>query len=222
MDEVMKDRIESRVADVEPGGDLLDITKRFKLKRERVLAQRLWDDYSKVYTLERPAERSMLAELIYLEVIQRRYQDQLNDAYTDKTKAVPVAVLNAIHANLELINKLKTTLGMNQSKEQVQGYDAFQHFQRRIKVWLSQNQASRSVKCPHCQEWTLLKIRPEVWEAQRHPFFRDNRLYNKALYDNLGKTVVIDRNFIASVMEHSPDYVDWILQKYNQTQPTVT
>lgn len=190
-----------------------DLAVKFSDRTERRMAQDLLGRYLADYQIESVSERNTLQEIIYLEVLQLRLQEKLNQQYSTETKFLPFDIIGVIHKNSEMISKLKSTLGLNKSKEKVVGYDAFTHMQKRWRKWREENQAGRSLKCPHCQQWILLKMRMEAWESQQHPFFRDNTIYNKVLFANLGKTIEITRDFIAKVLDFSPDYVDWMIAK---------
>jgi hypothetical protein len=61
-------------------------------------------------------------------------------------------------------------------------------------------------------------MRMTHWDAQRHPFFQDNMVYNAHLFKHLGQTVTIDNDFIAGVLETSRDYVDTVVAR-SRRQP---
>ena len=192
----------------------VDITGKFKDKDEGKLAQVLLDRYLKDYELESVSDSNTIQEVIYYEVLQTRLQDKINELYANNVKAIPYDMVGIMHKNSETIIKLKSTLGLNRSsKDKLVGYDAYDHWRKRHEVWLSQNQAGRTIKCPHCEQFVLLKMRTDVWEAQKHPFFQDNIVWNAHLMAHLGKTVYIDEKFVSNVLETSPDYVSFMVQK---------
>ena len=192
----------------------VDITGKFKDKDEGKLAQVLLDRYLKDYELESVSDSNTIQEVIYYEVLQTRLQDKINELYANNVKAIPYDMVGIMHKNSETIIKLKSTLGLNRSsKDKLVGYDAYDHWRKRHEVWLSQNQAGRTIKCPHCEQFVLLKMRTDAWEAQKHPFFRDNTVWNEHLMSHLGKTVYIDEKFVSNVLETSPDYVSFMVQK---------
>lgn len=200
----------------------LDIRRKFTDPKEQVLAQALLNRYVADYNIEHVSEQNTVRDVIYLEVVQQRLQDRLNQDDNDKLKVVPFDLLDAIHSNAEAITKLKNTLGLNKSKDKRNAYDELEHLKRRYAKWLEENQASRHLKCPHCVKPILLRMRTDAWEAQQHPWFRDNVIYNKHLFANLDKTVTIDRQFIAQVLEVSPDYIDWVVDKTRKPIATIT
>ncbi len=183
-----------------------------KVEAER--ANSLLERYMADYTIETVSDKNTLQELIYLEVIQTRLQNKMNEFYDGETKAVPANLLTSLHQNSEAILKLKNSLGLNRGKDGKSSYDVLQHLIKRAEKWRDENQGSRTLKCPKCQQFVLLKIRTDAWEAQGHPFYKDTMLYNKALFEKYyGKTVVINDEFISEVLEVSKDFPAWVKQK---------
>jgi len=192
----------------------IDIVGKFKDRTEKRLAKELLLKYLEDYDIETISDRNTLSELIYYEIIQSRLQDRLNKFYAEDSKAVPINIIEILHKNSDIIVKMKNTLGLNRAKTKDKPYDIMQHLIKRHTKWRDENQASRTMKCPHCKQFILLKMKVDAWEAQGHPFFKDNILYNKALFEKYyGKTIMIDDNFIAEVLETSNDYPEWIRKR---------
>lgn len=189
------------------------IGEKFSDRSERALADSLLRRYIDDYNLEHVSEQNAIQEVIFLEVVQRRLQDKLNKAHDNDVNALPHDTLELLHKNGDAITKLKLSLGLAKTKDKLSSYDAFQHFQRRMRLWGQQNQASLTHKCPSCQGYIMFWLRNEVWDSRRHPYFRDNMIYNKHLFAHLGQTVTIDTDFIAAVLETSRDYIDWVLAR---------
>jgi len=59
---------------------------------------------------------------------------------------------------------------------------------------------------------TLLKIRTDAWEAQKHPFFKDRVLANKHLM-KMYKDKKISQKDVALVLDCSDDYIDWMIKR---------
>ncbi len=202
---IAKHKVEQDEADI-------DIVGKFKNLAEKKIAKSLQNKYLEDYEIETVSDKNTLKEVIYLEVIQNRLQEKLNDFYETDNKAVPFNLIEIIHKNSDAIIRLKNTLGLNRSKEKRSSYDVLEHLKKRFKKWLFENQASRTLSCPHCGKMILLKIRTAIWEAQKHPFFRDKVLYNKHLMHML-HTGQITRDDVGKVLEQSPDMCDWIIDK---------
>jgi hypothetical protein len=59
----------------------------------------------------------------------------------------------------------------------------------------------------------MLKMRTEAWEAQKHPYFKDRLLGNEQLI-RLYKLGKLTKEDVASVLGTSPDYTDWLINKW--------
>lgn len=191
----------------------VDVDSMFKNTDERRMAKLLLDKYLSDFAIENISDKNTLRELIFLEILQTRLQEKLNEYYEKDTKALPQQLIDTIHKNSEAILKLKTSLGLNKGKDKKESSkDAFLRLQTRMKSWLTENQASRTIKCAYCGKMLLLKMRTAAWESQKHPFFRDTVIYNKHLFKMLNDNK-IDKTDAAKVLEVSTDYVEWILEK---------
>ncbi len=204
--------------------ELLEIAKRkvevddigvvniFKESSERTLAKQLLHKYLDDYSISTVSDKNILKDLIYYEVVQLRLQTIMNKLHSGD-KAVPTQYLDTLHSNSKQILSLKSTLGLNKSQEEKQGnYDVLEHKIKRHKQWMNENQGSRTLPCAYCGKMMLLKIRIDIWEAQKHPFFRDKMLFNRHLTKMYLRTQITKEDY-AATLEFSPDYVDWLLEK---------
>ena len=195
----------------------IEIFAKLRNSKEKKLAKLLLYKYLEHFDIENISDRGTLGQLIYLEVMQFRLQDKMNELHGKEARAIPIDFLEVFHKNADSILKMKVSLGLTKSKEKQSTYDALQHLMKRFEKYGSENQGSRHLKCPHGFKLILLRIRTDAWTAQKHPFFRDTFLYNRALIDNYNKTITLTRDFLAEVFETSPDYVDWITNKIKKT-----
>lgn len=187
--------------------------------KEREIATQLALKYLSDYTIETISDRTNLKEVIRLEVIQERLHEKMEDMYKDNAKAVSLQILDAIHKNTDAIIRIKTSLGLT-NKNQKTGYDALTELIKRHKAWREENQLSRHLKCPHCQDFIWLKMRVEAWEARKHPFFKDNMVYNKVLFEKYyNQPVIVNDGFIAEVLEVSKDFPVWVVEKVKGVHP---
>ena len=182
---------------------------RKEIKHARILLGKYLDDYS----IETISDKNTLREVIYLEIIQQRLQEKLNDSYSNDGKAVPLQLVELIHKNSDAILKLKFSLGLGKEKEtKKSGLDVLAELKKRFTIWRSENQGTRTLTCPHCGKMIMLKIRTDAWKAQKHPFFKDRLLTNKHLL-GLYKKGTITKKDVAKVLECSTDYMDWVIEK---------
>jgi len=196
-----------------------DVTGVFSDKKEKKLSKELLRKYIADYTIETVSDRNTLKDIIYLEIINLRIQNKLNEL-SDKDNAVPTAMVETIHSNIEALTKLKSTLGIvHKANDKRDGYDELDKLKKKFKIWREHNQGTRTLTCPHCGKMVMLKIRTDAWESQKHPLFRDRILANEHLIF-LYQHNKITKEDVSKVLEVSPDYVDWLVDKWGKELPT--
>lgn len=202
-----KQRINKLMEDLDVVSQFEDVDER---KQAVVLAKKYLNDYAFEYT----SDKNILKQLIYLEVINLRIQTMLNDFYKD-SKAVPVQMLDGLHKNTVQITALRETLGLvKDGKDEVQtGLSTIDVLKKKFKKWREENQGSRTIVCPECSKMVMLKIRTDAWEAEKHVWFKDRFLANDHLVRmyQIGK---INKEDVALVLGTSPDYTDWLIDKW--------
>ena len=195
----------------------IDINTLFYDKEERKEAKQLLGKYLREYSIESIADKNTLSQLIFLELFNKRLQKQLNDL--QEQKEIPsIKLIESLHRNLEKIVLLKNTLGITKEKDYSQKSDTYKSLEllkKKFKIWRNENQGSRQMLCPHCQQMILMKIRTDIWEAQQHPFFKDRILGNETLI-KLYKQDRISKKELADILECSTDYIDWLIEKWNK------
>lgn len=192
----------------------IDIESNFTDREDQKQAKDLLKKYLADYSIETISDKNTLCQLIFLEIVHLRLQEALNKV-REQTQALPPATVELIHKNLEQISKTKALLGVTKSTKDQTKQDGFSYLQlvkKKYKKWLLENQASRTLSCAHCGKSILLKIKMDIWESQKHPFFRDRILGNQHLMD-LYKAGKLTREDLAKVFEVSPDYIDWLVVK---------
>ena len=197
----------------------IEVDDLFTNTIEKNRAKDLLYKYLEDFSIENISDKNTLRQLIYLEIIQKRIHEKLNEHYNEDKKAVPMQLVDVIHKNSDAILKLKDTLGLGKGKGQT-GYDAVKHLMSRYKKWRGENQASRTLICPHCGKMVLLKMRMEFWKSQKHPFFKDKTLYNTHLF-KMFKEGLITREDISKVLECSPNYIDWVMDKIEKPKELI-
>jgi hypothetical protein len=202
--QALADEERNQIADI-------DLLTKFKSAGEKRLAQTLLGKYLREFSIENVSDKNTLAQVIYLEVTNLRVQEKLNEIYSKDAKAIPTDLIELMNKNNDSVIKLKNSLGLSKSKDKKDAYSVLEEYKARHKRWQEDNQASRHMKCPWCTQPIWLKIRADIWEAQKHPFFKDTFLYNKVLMDHLGKTVLIDKAFVAAVFGTSAEYIERLL-----------
>jgi DNA-directed RNA polymerase subunit RPC12/RpoP len=191
--------------------DTFGVEDMFTDSSEKTMGVSKMKDYLKEYQLESPAEKMLLKQLVYSEVIQARLQRELNDSH-NKSSVVSDKILKTAHANLEQISNLVEKLGINKSKNKVGDKSALEIMQKKFEKWRENNQLSRTRACPHCGKSILWKMRTDKWELLKHPFIQDRILINDTLLGMLGDNRITAKEY-ADIMGTSEDYIYWMLSK---------
>jgi len=179
--------------------------------------KKLFDNYKENYHISQLSDLQLLSELIYKEILQIRYKkrieeiDKVNEKAGGK-KQSSAHIVTDMNENLEQILILKEKLGLFETKKDNDGYLALARLKEKFKKWLDENQASRTIRCPHCSQMVLLKIKTDCYDAQKHPFFKDSILANKPLW-KLYKTGKLTKEEVAEILGVAPDYIEWIEKK---------
>lgn len=193
----------------------LKIGSLFSNRTEVKQAKRLLAKYLRDYNPTSVSDQNNLRHLIYLETIQVRLQDKMNEM-NDKGGVIPLQMIDSVHKNLREINELKSKLGLiGEKREEVKSdaYKALELLKDKFKRWREENQGSRHLICPYCGKMVMLKIRTDAWEAQKSPLFQDRVLANKYLIQ-LYLEKKITQEDVAKVLEVSNDYVSWLLDRW--------
>jgi DNA-directed RNA polymerase subunit RPC12/RpoP len=197
----------------------IDIEGLFSDIKEKRFARQLLNKYLEEFSIDNISDKSLLKELIYLEVFQKMRLQASADTFQKENGSVPLQMLDSIHKNLDKIVQLKNSLGLskNSNAEANDAFNAFELLMKKAKIWREENQASRTLVCPHCSQMIMLKIRTHIWEAQKHPYFKDRLLCNAHLI-KLYKEKKLSAEDLALILETSPDYIDWMIEKWEKTK----
>lgn len=188
----------------------LAIEDLFTDSLEKRRAKKLAGDYLTDFSLETVSDLNNLRQLIFLEIMNLRLQSKLNE----DTDSVSRSALESIHKNLKEISNLKDALGIKKKEESINDPLAyFQTLKKKYKKWCEENQASRSLLCPHCVKPILLRIKIDEWEAQKHPFFQDRIFGNKHII-KLYKDKILTKEDVAKIFSTSQDTTEWLTTKW--------
>lgn len=192
--------------------EILDVDVLFQDKEEVKKARLLLEKYSNNYSIETVSDKNILMQVIECEIIQDRLRQKLNEFHKEN-KSVPTGLVELIHKNQNQTLNLKEKLGILINKDQGT-FDKYNTLMNKAKIWRENNQASRTLTCPHCGKMVLLRIRMKQWEAQKHPLFKDKVLGNEHLTKLYfeGKLTLDD---VAKVLKTSEDYTPWLVDKWN-------
>jgi DNA-directed RNA polymerase subunit RPC12/RpoP len=190
--------------------------------KEKKIGLSLFKKYQEKYHIENISDLSILNELVFREIIQLRIKSKIEiykkSITTENNPLISSADMRALDDNLTQIISLKEKLGLLKEKVGDDPFTYIQQLKEKFKIWLSENQATRHIKCPHCSLNILLKIKTEAWEAQKHPFFKDQILWNERLV-RLYLEKKITKNDVAEILGTSDFYTDDIVEKFWTKNP---
>jgi len=204
----------------------LSVEKLFDDAKEKKLAKDLAKTYLTEFTPRSISDKNNLKSVIYLEVLQYRLQEVMNDLTAkdedgNASTGIPLNLVDSIHKNLKEIANNKERLGLigkEKEEKESDGFKIIQGVKEKFKTWMENNQGSRSLVCPDCGQMVMLKIRMDKWIPQKHPFFKDRFLANKHLM-KLYLQKKLTKEDIAEVLNSSPDYIDWLVETLWMTDP---
>lgn len=190
---------------------------------EKRLGHKKFKDYIEKYNISSLSDLSLLEELVYLELLADKIKVNIAEKQEkcivdNKEFNVPKFLIDSMNVNFEQIIAIKDKLGMFENKDGNDGFAYIQKIKEKFKRWEEENQASRTMVCPECSKMILLRIKPEVWEIQKHPFFQDKLLANKHLVV-LYKAGKITAEDVGLILETSPAYTNWLLKRWNESTP---
>lgn len=194
-----------------------ELDSLFVDKEEIKAAKELQKKYLDNYKIETVSEKNLLSQLIYLEIFHLRLQKSAN-AFEGTIGGVPGQLLDSLHKNINQIILLKDRLGIGKGDEGNDNYSVIETLKRKFKVWLSENQGSRTLNCPHCGQYIILKIRTEAWESAKHPYFKDKLLGNSHL-TKLYTEGKITQEDVSKILGTSPEYTSWLVEKWQLDKP---
>ena len=183
--------------------------------KEKKRAKELIRRYVKEYLIETYADKMMVRHLVYLEVVQGRLQDQLNEMHKSES-VVPIQMLDILQKNLKAITEARVVLGLTRDRQKQdinEAGKALDLLKIKFRKWREQNQASRTIKCPCCGEMILLKIRTEQWEAQKHPYFQDRVLGSPVLVKLVQEHKLSELD-LSELLGTSVEYIQWLISKW--------
>jgi hypothetical protein len=184
-------------------------------------AKKSFNEYKQRYHIDSLSDLHLLEELVYKEALLQRIKRQISTATNNKRlkdeNYVPTHLHQVEDEMIETIVMLKEKLGLFRENNNQDPFQYIQILKKKFNKWMEENQGSRTFPCPHCMQMVMLKIRTDIWEAQKHSFFKDKILANEKLW-KLYKEGKITKLDMAEVLGTSDAYVDWLEKKiYSKT-----
>jgi len=188
-------------------------------KQEKKLLEGILHRYLDGVHIENNRQLFDLKDLVYNEFKKEVTRTSIENERKKNEFAVPRVQLEILNNLIEQGQRLAERLfGKNLKDDNSKLALLFDKF----KLWLKENQGTRSFICAHCSKMLVAKIRMDKYEIGKHPYFKDRLLTNDFLMEKYieGKPVIIDENFIAKLLQVSPMYADWYLERhFNKNHP---
>ena len=197
--------------------DQIDVETLFVSPEDKRDAKVLVKKYLQDYIPETVSDINTLRSILFLEILNNRFQQEINKAQTEG-KEIPLRSVETIHKNLNEIVILKDALGLLHKEKEGSVKSLEQKIllmRKQFRIWMENNQLSRNAVCPYCGQFFLLRLKMEHWDAQKHPFIKDRILFNQPLTD-LYLQKVITKDKLAEILETSPDYIDWMVDRMHK------
>jgi len=185
-------------------------------KSEAYFGNKRFKEYQEKYTIESVSDLSLLQELVFLEIVQRRYREKIAKLGADKkveSSAVPSHIAEAMENNLKQMMSIQDRLGCFTEKKADDPFQYIQTLKKKYEKWMEENQLSRTYPCQHCGQMNLLKMRVDKFESIKHPFFKDKVLCNEGLI-RLYRNGRLNKEEVASVLGCHVDYVVELIERW--------
>jgi len=202
-----------RLAEKRANEELANIDNLVTDTEEKKLAKKLLGKYLDDFDIDNVADRNTVNALVLLEIIHVRLQTLLNEKHASAKGAVPLQTLEAMHKNLDKIADLKNKLGLTKKQEEQDPLKVLTTLKKRFEKYINEHRDDFLVKCWKCGEMILLRRQTTDYISGKHPFLKDNVLYNEPLL----KLVVenkITAEEAAKVLETSSDYIEWVIKEH--------
>jgi len=150
---------------------------------EKKFAQLLFDKYIENSYVEHPGEVNTLNKLIFLEVLAKRIENQLNIRTTsekEKNKFIPKYVMGDYLALLDKIMGIKKQLGVLGGKDN-NFLEFWVKFLKKLKIYVSTHSGEFYFKCPYCKQMALILRKIKDYDTFPFTMFRGTKLYNEKL-----------------------------------------
>lgn len=188
------------------------------LKDQKWVKKR-FNDYKKNGNFESFSDLKLLEDLVYLEFLSKELKEKIGSLLASETVKenglLPKTLTEQLDSNLQAQLQVRQKLGLDQEKKSSNIYENMQLLQKKFLAWASENQATRDFPCAHCGQFNRLYITKDSWEAKKHPFFKDKLLVSEPLLMLMDEKKITKKD-IATVMNVSEDYIDWVLEKLNR------
>jgi hypothetical protein len=184
---------------------------------EKKIAKKRFDKYLKSYPgIDNLSDFQLLENLIFREIIQEKYKEKIG--FLTKNKAVedaqiiPKHLMTSLNENEEQILILKEKLGLFKEKNIDDPYKQHELLEKKFEIYRKEHPEEFKTTCPFCSEVFFLNIRTDKYTESKLKLYKNKVLCNEHLW-KCYKEGKITKDDMASILNTSPDYVDWLEEK---------
>lgn len=193
----------------------LKIDDRFLDKDEKKTAEKLFDNYIQNFEFSNYNEVSLLADLVYEEILLRRIQDEINKISEDeKIKFIPDKAISSSHDVQDRIAQLKERLGIINAKEK-DDLTALQILEKKFETYINFNRNEFTLVSPCCGKMLLLRRRVKDFDVMVHPYFSGRFWYSPRIINDV-IAGILTKEQAAKYLYTSPQYIQWAIDNRNK------
>jgi len=197
------------------------IAERFTDETEKKLAIQLFDNYLQNFEFRDYNEITLVADLIYEEILKERIQKDINKISEDESNNyISDKIIGSLHSVEDRILSLKERLHIssNQDKDDL---TALQELEKKYELYIPfhRNEFTLEVPsiCKSCghEDVELYLIRRRCdknnFDVLKHPFFSGRFWYNRRGIELVKKGIWTKEEY-AFVFYTSPQFVSWCIE----------
>lgn len=181
-------------------------------KDEKKNAKKQFASYRKNYNIDNPSDLELLSELIFRQMIQKRYKQKVEELSNKQKEIIPKYIFETLDKNLAEIITIKDKLGLFEDKKKTDPFAIFKALMKKFDIYKRNHQTEFQVVCPFCSKLFFLNIRTDKYKVSKLDLFKNKILTNKRLWE-LYKEGKITETDVAGVLNVSVDYVKWLEEK---------
>lgn len=176
-EEIMK-KIDAKQLEEELASEFVGLSSEEKKK-----ALALFEKYVEENSFESLAEKSTLATIVYLEMLNERIKNYIEKEGNEKDGAVPLKMTEQLVINTQQITQLKEKLGMLKDSESDTALNLINELKEKALKYYDEHAGETYVKCPYCTQLFRLLMKVDNLEPAQATFFKKTTLYNAKLME---------------------------------------
>jgi len=186
------------------------------ITKEKHTAEKLFNEYRDKYHVDTFSDLQLLTTLVFREILQIRYKKKI--ASLNKNRAVqdaqiiPRHLIDSLDNNEERILILKDKLGFFSEKKIDDSYKSLEILEQKMAIYRKEHPEEFKTTCPFCSKVFFLNIRTTNYKESKLNLYKDKVLCNEHLW-HCYKENKITKSDVASILNVSEDYVDWLESK---------